>query len=166
MLQGGTSTLRQHYTTTKDFGKILSLNKRGQGPPLAFVRETRDVPQIFFVDFKYRTEKQVTQMGENSGAWDPAWSPRGDKIAFVSKDTGNDEIWVINIDGTGAKHLTSNKWEWDEHPSWSPDGTKIVFWSNRLGGRKQIWVMNADGTNLRNLSGWKDWNDWDPVWVK
>jgi hypothetical protein len=101
----------------------------------------------------------------NEVAYDPAWSPRGNPIAFVSPESGNDEIYLINGDGSGLTQLTFNEWEWDKHPSWSPDGTQIVFWSNRESQRKQIWVMNTDGSNPRNLSN-NNYNDWDPVWVK
>ena len=97
--------------------------------------------------------------------YDPAWSPRGDRIAFVSTHTGNDEIYTIDPEGEGQAQLTYNQWEWDKHPSWSPDGTQIVFYSNRDTGRRQIWIMNADGSNQRNLSQ-NEFEEWDPVWVR
>jgi TolB protein len=100
--------------------------------------------------------------------YDPAWSPAGNIIAFVSTESGNDEVWTINQDGTGVRQLTRNEWEWDKNPSWSPDGTQIVFASNRT-GNQQLWVMNADGSDQRLLMGWDNWtpyDDWEPVWVK
>lgn len=136
------------------------------GQRLAFVRAVNHAYQLFILDLTQRVEYQLTRFGFGSRAWDPAWSPRGDRIAFTSNDTGNDEIWVINVDGTGAVHLTDNTWEWDRHPSWSPDGSQIVFSSNRISGWQNIWVMDADGKNPRNLSGWCECNEWDPVWFK
>jgi hypothetical protein len=126
------------------------------------------VPAVYYVDSLYNAEEQLTYFGVDEGhqpfAYDPAWSPTAEQIAFVSDDTGNDEIWVINRDGSGARQLTLNQWEWDKHPSWSPDGSQIVFWSNRT-GVQQIWVMDADGTNLHSLST-TGFNDYDPVWIK
>jgi Tol biopolymer transport system component len=119
--------------------------------------------QLWTVDLATGAHYQLTHLGDI--AYDPVWSPVGNTIAFVSPAPGNDEIFLINADGTGLTQLTSNEWEWDKHPSWSPDGSQIVFWSNRDTQRKQIWVMNADGSNLRNLSN-NNFNDWDPVWVK
>ena len=97
-------------------------------------------------------------------SYDPAWSPAGDRIVYVSAD-GNDEIYTIGTDGKNPRRLTMNSWEWDKHPSWSPDGTQIVFWSNRETGRGQLWVMNKDGSGQRRLLD-SPYNDWDPIWVK
>lgn len=126
------------------------------------------VPALYYCDSVYTVEEQLTYFGVDENhqplAYDPAWSPTAEKIVFVSDDSGNDEIWVINRDSSGALQLTRNEWEWDKHPSWSPDGTRIVFWSNRT-GIWQIWVMDADGGNLYSLSR-TGFNDWDPVWIK
>jgi hypothetical protein len=121
------------------------------------------LPALYVLDTLYNAEEQITHFGGGM-AYDPSWSPTAEAITFVSNDSGNEEIWVINRDGTGALQLTRNQWEWDKHPSWSPDGSKIVFWSNRTGNRG-IWVMDADGGNLHSLSR-TEFNDWDPVWIK
>lgn len=119
--------------------------------------------QLHLNDRVYGTSKQLTFMEDI--AYDPVWSPVTFKVAFVSPEPGNDEIFVINHDGTGLTRLTHNDWEWDKYPAWSPDGQQIVFWSNRETRRKQIWIMNADGSNVRNLSN-NEFNDWEPVWVR
>jgi hypothetical protein len=126
------------------------------------------VPSLFFADSLYKAEGQITHFGADVGhvplAYEPAWSPAAERIAFVADDTGNDEIWVTNRDGTDMRQLTRNEWEWDKHPTWSPDGSKIAFWSNRSGNR-QIWIMDSNGGNLYSLSR-TGFDDWDPVWVK
>src|SRR5262249_24615400 len=71
---------------------------------------------------------------------DAAVSPDGSKIAFASNRDGNQEIYVMNIDGTNVTRLTNNP-AVDGQPSWSPDGTKIAFTSNRT-GNYDIFVMN------------------------
>jgi Tol biopolymer transport system component len=118
-------------------------------------------------DYKFKQEDIVTRAGTGV-TYDPAWSPVSNEIVYVSTETQNDEIWVINDDGTDARQLTYNDWEWDKSPSWSPDGEQIVFASNRT-DNLQLWIMNADGSDQRLLMGWDNWtpyNDWDPVWVK
>lgn len=119
--------------------------------------------QIFYEWHTYGTVHVTTQFGAGT-AWQPSWSPTEDKIAFISNENGNDEIWVVERDKWPAIQLTHNKWEWDHHPSFSPDGTEIVFSSNRT-GRRQIWLMNADGSNQRPITPF-EWEAWNPVWVK
>jgi CBS domain-containing protein len=108
---------------------------------------------------------------------DPDWSPDGTKIAFTSYRDGNDEIYVMNADGSGQTRLTNNTTE-DKYPAWSPDGTKIVFTSARdepdFPGclytpavcNYEIYVMNADGsgqTNLTNNPAYDSSPDWQPI---
>jgi Tol biopolymer transport system component len=130
---------------------------------LVFVRESPGGTQVFVRDNQYNVDVEVTHFGSGT-SWDPVIEPGGWRIAFVSNEAGNDEIYVVNRDGSGLTRLTKNQWEWDRHPSWSPDGTEIVFWSNRT-NRRQLYIVSADGTNLRRISdGLAD--DWDPVWIK
>lgn len=105
-----------------------------------------------------------TLTDNNRDEYDPVWSSGGDRIAFVSNSSGNDEIWVMRADGAEQRQLTANNWEWDKHPTWSPDGSQIAFFSNRS-GQRQIWVMSGDGSGQRNLSS-NNYDDWDPVWLK
>jgi hypothetical protein len=123
----------------------------------------RGLPQLFVEHRVYGTIEPLTRLG--GMAYDPAWSPTGEQIAFVSNESGNDEIYLIAPDGTGLRQLTANTWQWDKHPSWSPDGDEIVFTSNRESGRQQIWIMSADGSAPRIL-GSSPYNDWNPVWLK
>lgn len=127
------------------------------------LEDRTQTPQVFLYDEQYNALIGLT--ATTGGSYDPVWSPRGDRIAFVSQEPDNDEIYTINPDGSDLQRLTVNHWEWDKHPSWSPDGAQIVFWSNRETGRRQLWVMNSDGSQQRRLLE-SPYNDWDPVWVK
>jgi dipeptidyl aminopeptidase/acylaminoacyl peptidase len=73
------------------------------------------------------------------------------KIAFQSQRDGNNEIYVMNGDGSGQINLTNHPAN-DIDPSVSADGSKIVFASNRTGDDFEIYVMNADGTNVMPLT--------------
>jgi hypothetical protein len=122
------------------------------------------IPQVYVRDARYgdALKQLTTSTGMN---YDPVWSPTEDRIAMVSQEPGNAEIYTIGTDGNEYRRLTVNNWEWDKHPSWSPNGKQIVFWSNRITGRRQLWIMDADGRNQRTLMD-SPYNDWDPIWVK
>lgn len=63
---------------------------------------------------------------------DPAWSPDGTSIAYLSDETGEYEIWVRPQDGTGEpRRLTRDGGVWRYRPIWSPDGSKIAFGDRR-----------------------------------
>jgi Tol biopolymer transport system component len=72
-------------------------------------------------------------------------------IAFVSNRDGNDEIYVVDSDGSGLANLTNNPAS-DSAPTWSPDGKRIAFQSDRDSEFGLIYVMNADGSNVTRLT--------------
>lgn len=81
---------------------------------------------------------------------EPTWSPDGTKIAFTSSRDGNEEVYVMNADGSGQLNLTKNS-DIDNSPRWSPDGKRLAFVSER-DGNPEIYLMNADGSSPTNLS--------------
>jgi len=90
----------------------------------------------------------------------PAWSPRGDKIAYASMAGRTFSICTINSDGSNPRQLTDAGS--CEDPTWSPDGRHIAFSSNRY-GKKKIFIMLADGSGVRQVSGGEG-NDTNPSW--
>jgi Tol biopolymer transport system component len=70
-------------------------------------------------------------------------SPDGSQVAYVSLQSGNAKIWIMNTDGSGATQLTSGPGQ-DFWPSWSPDSRWIAFGSTR-GGHPAIWKVPAGG---------------------
>jgi TolB protein len=68
-------------------------------------------------------KRQLTN-DENTSDDQPAYSPDGKKIAFVSDRDSNaafpKEIYTMNAaDGSGIRRLTANG-ATDEHPDWQP----------------------------------------------
>jgi Tol biopolymer transport system component len=74
---------------------------------------------------------------------DPAFSPDGKSIAFVSNRSGHWNLWVGNTDGTGLRELAAQSLL-PFHPAWSPDGREIAFDSAAF-GKGEIWLINAAG---------------------
>ncbi len=63
---------------------------------------------------------------------DSAWSPDGRLIAYVSDESGENELYVRPQDGTGEPvQLTKGADTYYYNPVWSPDSKKLL-WSDRL----------------------------------
>jgi TolB protein len=104
----------------------------------------------------------------------PAWSPRGDLIAFVRKVNGDFDIFTVRTDGKDVRQLTHTKGN-DAHPAWSPDGEKIVFTTTRMGFKDEalytsapqpygeLFVMRYDGTQVEQLTD-NQWEDGGATW--
>ena len=89
----------------------------------------------------------------NAALINPAWSPDGSKIVFVSVVDPNNEpgspptqsdLWVVNLDGTGRTSLTNGQFA-NYQPVWAGDGA-VYFVSNRS-GVDNIWAVTSPRNN-------------------
>jgi Tol biopolymer transport system component len=87
--------------------------------------------------------------GRNVGA---VYSPKADKIIWVTDSLGRWTIWIMDGDGRNKKQLTSNDvisgW-----PSWSPDGQEITYWAYDPASKTaDIWKMKVDGSSRTRIT--------------
>jgi Tol biopolymer transport system component len=105
-------------------------------------------PVVGTVGRSRATDRAITP----SGLW-PAWSPRGDRIAFVLPVAENlVSLAVVGINGGRVRELVRSDFgiEW---PSWSPDGRHILYSTNdvRQPGQIQMWRIRSAGGRPRPL---------------
>jgi len=87
----------------------------------------------------------------------PAWSPKGDRIAYVRRMHDHWEIWSMNPAGGDRRRLTPAGTEIGERaynsvaPAWSPCGRYIAFLTDRESGTWRVYVMRAGGSGQRRL---------------
>jgi len=106
----------------------------------------------------------VKRLTTNPAAdFDPTWSPDGMHIAIRSQRDGNDEIYVMNADGTCQTNLTNDPLA-DWSPAWSPDGKHIAF-ARFFGDNPftDIAIVNPDGSGLTRLTNAQgEYPTWSP----
>jgi len=94
--------------------------------------------------------RQITSgPGTSNDYWGFSWTPDG-RVVYVSTLGGNQDIWVMNADGSGQKQLTFDGAA-DFDPTVSPDGRHVVFTSERT-GKNKIWRVDIDGGNPTQLT--------------
>ncbi len=107
--------------------------------------------EIYIYEIRSRRLHLITNSPGFDG--DPAFSPDGSEIVFVSNRTGSYEIYLMNIDGGNLRRLTTNSAH-DSFPRFTPDGTGITFSSNLNGESTDIYFVNANGGNPVRLTSW------------
>lgn len=130
-----------------------------------------DSPDLWVMNADGSEQHAITQTPDYD--YSPAWSPDGENIAFQRQYppfdgvTINNEIVVVNRDGSNFRRLTRNKSFDDRDPAWSPDGDQIVFVSDRT-GVAELFVMHPDGSQVSQLtehSAAEDFGGYnDPKW--
>ena len=101
--------------------------------------------------------RQLTHVGAAQAAGSPDWSPGGEKIVYVSNQTGDYRIWVMNANGSGQRRIADDPGFADLNPAWSPDGARILFsrCDDHIGFilSCDLEVMNAAGGGMHRLAG-------------
>jgi len=141
-----------HPFWSADGTRILFSSNRGKADPNDF--------DIYQMNADGNGLKQITS-GPEVDTY-ASWSPDGKKIVTRRVIDGDNEVFVMNADGSNPVNLTKNQATYDGWPIWSPDGSRIVFASGVPNtGTHYIFSMAPDGSDKVQLSApipWMDWN--------
>ncbi len=129
----------------------------GRIADIDFVGET-DIVNIYTMNRDGSERRLVISFdppGNNSFGRTIEFSPDNRKLLFTSNSYSSfdQNIWTVNVDGTGLTDLTQS-FSYNKLPVFSPDGTKIAFLSSRDTGNQfnKIYIMNSDGSDVRRLT--------------
>ncbi|MGH9714671.1 MAG: amidohydrolase family protein [Candidatus Acidiferrales bacterium] len=131
---------------TTDEGTWVSLDASPDGRQIVFDL----LGDLYLVSAAGGDAKRLT----DGPAWDcqPRFSPDGKQIAFISDRSGSDNLWLINVDGTGAKKVSEETDDLLGSPAWSPDGKYII--TRKYGPypgatdylrMTSLWLFHKDG---------------------
>ncbi|MEZ4668796.1 MAG: DPP IV N-terminal domain-containing protein [Anaerolineae bacterium] len=129
------ATIGQRYLPTSD---------------IAFIANRGIDDQIYILDSERQLEHRLSSFPVLECCL--AWSPDGQRLAFVSKPigAGNANIYVLDFANSQLLQLTtSSRGDW--MPNWSPDGQHIAFISYR-DGNAELYTMTANGDEQTRIS--------------
>ena len=86
------------------------------------------------------------QLTKNADIRAPAMSPDGGTVAYISKLSGNYDIWTMDGDGSNNVRLTDDPAD-ELTPAWSPDGKSIIYSSEG-----DIWTVDRAGIRIKQLT--------------
>jgi TolB protein len=152
--------LAPHFEVVRadlDGGRRQSVTRSGiafapavsaDGTRLAFATARDEgAPDIAVSDANGRRARVLTR--NNARDSQPAWSPDGAHLTFMSERDGNPEIYVMDADGSHQQRITDDP-SVDDAPAWSPDG-RLFAYGHRDGDVLEIRVVRPDGTGTRTV---------------
>ena len=129
---------------------------------------------LFTVPVEEGTFRCLTEGTSGSHEKNPAWSPDGRWVAFLSDLSGEEEVYLVDRKGTGDwTRLTFDGRGWRKQPVWSPDSKHLVFADKYM----QLNLVTVESKSARVIdrgtvdTGWEDWGvqeySWSPdsKWV-
>ncbi|MGQ0642057.1 MAG: amidohydrolase family protein [Gemmatimonadaceae bacterium] len=129
---------------TTDEGTWLSPDVSPDGRTIAFDM----LGDIWLLPIAGGEARSLTKSSGIALNFHTAFSPDGSKIAFISDRDGQENIWVMNADGSNPRRISSQREKRMALPVWTPDGNYLIA---RTGGdsnnnsRGELWMWHIDG---------------------
>ena len=102
-----------------------------------------------------------TVVNSNEPLMSPSWSPDGRRLAYVSFESGNSEVYIQDIASGSREKITSFRGI-NGAPSFSPDGNRLALTLSK-GGNPDIYVMDLASKHLTQVTNHFG-IDTEPTW--
>jgi TolB protein len=114
------------------------------------------------------TRNQAGNIMDNSWAFRPAWSPDGERIAFVSDANSRfPQLWLVGQDGANRRQLSLPAFyeeSWVDALTWDPGGTRLaVTGAPDMRVPSQIYLVNVAKETAEKLTTHTN-GAFDPSW--
>ncbi len=110
------------------------------GKTIAFVKYNDATQNIWTYDIASGAIEELTKWEDGTQIEMLDWSPDGSQLVFGTFRYNQQDLYILNADGTGARALTFDRYE-DRDPHWGHDGN-IYFTSDREGGIYNVFRLN------------------------
>ncbi len=115
------------------------------GEKIAFVDLYSGVDEISVIKTDGSGYTNLTDSGGLYFSRYPAWSPLGDRIAYICERTDGvtGDLFIMNSDGSEQHYIAGDAGVAETMPKWSPDGTRVAYLSGP-GTDREIFIVNPD----------------------
>ena len=148
------SQIRQlaHYTSDGIYESIAGI-KGIASTRLLYVNEIKSKKfnsnyRLMLADSDGANEK--TLLSSSEPIISPAWSPDGQKVAYVSFETGLAKVYIQDI-ATGKRESVLSKDTQISSPAWSPDG-KYLSLTLYQDGNAEIYILRLRDKTLTRMT--------------
>jgi serine/threonine protein kinase len=151
---GRTSGKPEPVTAPAVYVRFLSWSADGDRFLYSRSQNRINLASIEFDKSRLETVGSPVPIAENFNIGNFSVSPDESKIVHDTVGDPHEDLWIVNVDGSGRRKLTSDSFR-NRLPAWSPKGDEILFISTRT-GQYQEWIIRADGSGLRQLTASRD----------
>jgi Tol biopolymer transport system component len=152
------NTSDDYWSSWSPDGRRLAFASNRRGNFDVYAIDVPDDPEYSGDEGALAIQPLTTNLADDL---EPAWSPDGRQLAFMSIRGGNVDVYLLDLESGTESQLTDHPAA-DWLPAWSPDGNRVLFVSDR-DGDAEIFLMDPDGTNQRPLTS-NEVTDEYPAW--
>lgn len=148
------------------FGRIGGTQVSPDGTKILYsvsyysIPENKSNSELFVMNTDGSDKKQITETAHRESA--AKWMKDGERIAFLSSESGTSQLWIMKADGSGRKQITEREGGINDF-SFSPDESKLLFVADVKYGERTVDkypdLPKASGIIVNDLMH-KHWDEW------
>lgn len=143
------------------FAQVKNAEKPSPAPASQAITNARDIQSK---QNETMQKFSIEQLYSTRIVGGTAWSPKGDRIAFVANISGANNIWVVPSEGGWPTQLTIST-QRQAAPAWSPDGKYIIYQSDYDGNEQyDLFLVEPDNGTVTNVTNTPNVSEEAPAW--
>lgn len=143
---------RPHYVEIEDFIENYDLSPNGKRVALTARGDVFSIPK--------ENGPYLNLTRSDSHERMATWSPDGKTVAYVSDASGEEEIWLVNADGSHPRQLTHDNERRFYGLNWSPNGQQLATSDHNA----NLYVISLSSGILELIGEIGAWHNQDYVW--